>query len=146
MKTTVPLYLNLSQLCHILTSKLARTPETPHVSRKGVRMSRAGSSRKRIHQWKKHTMAYDPKLWGTQRSSLKYWGNIWCVHVLGVCLYTEKEEAAVSMWKPWKAFYCAPLCGRTHLFTSLKCLCVALATFPIISPFLCQSHSLSQVT
>lgn len=72
MKTLIMLmYSSFSQLCHILTSKLAGTPETPTWA-EGVRMS-CGASYRKVHKWKKKkpTTAYDPKLWGTKQLLLK---------------------------------------------------------------------------
>lgn len=125
MKTIMSMFLSISQLCHILTSKLERTPETPMWAERGKN---------------EQTLHYGlwPQVVSNTQNPLKY-RETFCMCMSLVCQWEKRD---CTLCGRTEKISTAPLCARTHLFTSLKCLCVALATFPIISPFLCQGSSL----
>lgn len=116
------MYLSFSQLCHILTSKVGKNSRAPLVSWEGYRMSCAGSSRAFTSDEKTTHSGLWPQVVRNTPSFFKILRNIWfqCV-----CVRTERKEAALSMWKPWKDFYCAPFV-HAHICLHLWNACVLL--------------------
>lgn len=85
--------------------------------------------------WENIFTAYDPKLTETPDLFL----NTGTFGVWMPLVYFLDKKRVLLICGSLENTSIVALCARMHLFTSLKCLCVALATVPTISPPLCQA-------